>query len=121
MDVGAGGRIQGDSIFIEMLWAGNDLDSGELGDVSVPDVAVEAERGATAFALDVDEAGVRQLLEVVRDGSWAENFLLIERTARASVLAGDLLQDGEAAGVGNSAGDDLHLVVRKMFSRLRHG
>jgi hypothetical protein len=31
------------------------------------------------------------------------------------------LQDGEAPRVGNSAGDGLHLVVRKMFPRLRHG
>jgi hypothetical protein len=31
-----------------------------------------------------------------------------------------LLKDGEAAGVGESAGDGLHLVVGEMFSS-RHG
>ena len=38
-----------------------------------------------------------------------------------AVVTGDLLQDGEAARVGDGAGDGLHLVVRKMFSRFRHG
>jgi len=36
-------------------------------------------------------------------------------------VAGDLLEDGEAAGVGESAGDGLHLVVGEMFSGLPHG
>ena len=107
-------------MFIEILWAGCDLQLGELGQVGIPYLALEGERGAAAFALDVDEASVRQLLEVVRDGGGAENLLCGERSAGGPVLASDLLQDGEAAGVGDSAGDGLHLVVGKMFSRLRH-
>src|ERR1700743_1315927 len=94
------GGIQDVSMFIEMLWTGDDLQLGELREVGVPDVALEGKRGAAAFALDVDQPGVRQLLEVVGDRGGAEHLLLGKRTAGCGVLAGNLLQDGGARGCG---------------------
>jgi hypothetical protein len=86
------------------------LQRGELGEVGVPDIAAEGEVGAAAFASDFDQAGLAELLHVVRDGGRAESFFCLEGAARGGVVAaGDLLQDGVAVGVGEGAGDLLGL------------
>jgi hypothetical protein len=114
MDERASGKVSEVSIFIEVL------EFGELRKVGVPDVAMKREAGAAAFALDVDKASVGQLLEMVRDGCRTEDLLLCKGAALYAVAAGDLLEDGEAARVGEGAGDGLHPIVGESRCAFRH-
>ena len=82
----------------------------QLMEVGVPGGAAEGEAHLATEALGVDEAGLLQLLEMVRDGGRGDALLGVEVTAEQIFGAGDLLKDGEAAGVGEGAGDCLEVL-----------
>jgi hypothetical protein len=82
------------------------LDLGELLEVGVEDVALQGEAGELALALDVDEAGVLQLLDVVGEGRGADVVGGMEGAAGHGVGAGaDLAQNLVATWLGEGAGD----------------
>ena len=83
------------------------LKLAEALQVGVPELSPDAEAGGASFALDVDQAGFGELFDVVREGGGADDGLLTQTTALEGFGGGDLLEDGEAARVGEGAGDGL--------------
>ncbi len=72
---------------------------------------MECDAGISAFAGYFDQAGLLQHGEVVGDGGWTEALVLVKGDAQESLVAGDLAQHGEAAGVGDGAGDGFDLLI----------
>ena len=54
--------------FLGRILEGGSLEALEVGEEGLPDVAAEGEFGEFAFALDVDEAGGFEFLEVMGEG-----------------------------------------------------
>ncbi len=79
--------------------------------ICLPDRTAEGEVRGPAAALHVDETSLAQLFQVVRDGGSADDLMDFERAARQAIDCGDLLQHGEAPGIGDGAADRVELLV----------
>src|SRR5690606_162407 len=86
----------------------------ELGSVGLDHAWDDAGAGVLAVALGLDEPGLDQLLEVVRDRRLGDRELVAEGLIGALVLGGDDLEDGEAARVGERLRDALELTGREL-------
>lgn len=99
------------------MWRGGDGFSGFLqGDktlhVSLIYRPAKKEVRAPSLALYFDESGLIELFHVMGDGCRADDVMFAERAARQAVCGRHLLQDGEAARIGEGATDRVKLIVR---------
>ncbi len=85
---------------------------GEPLQVGLEDVALEHEVHELALALDLHQARRLELLDVVREGRGADVVRFLQGRARAGRIGGaDLLQDLEAARLGEGACDARELAL----------
>lgn len=97
------------------------LERLQMTEIGVPDRASQSQAHAAAAALSLDEAGLLKFMEVMRDGSGADAAMRVEPAAEQAVGCGDLLQNGEAAGIGEGAGDRLKLLQSELLRIRRCG
>lgn len=92
------------------------LDSLQPLEILPPDVAPEAEEHDAAIAYRIDESGLLQFAEVVRDGGGTDAALRI-KTAAGKAFGGssDLLKHAEAPRVRQGPSYGVELVVRERF------
>ena len=81
--------------------------------ISVPHRAAKAETHPAPFADNVDQTRFGEFLQVMRDSGGGNVSVFSERAAGHRVAAGDLLKDGEAARVRESASNSCRLLRRK--------
>lgn len=86
---------------------------GEAAAVGVPSGTAKAETHHASFTLGGDETGFRKLFQVVGDGGGRDVMMGVESAAGDGLLHGNLLKHGEAARVGEGAGDGVELLVRE--------
>ncbi len=95
------------------------LNFGEVSQVGVEDVALQAKAGKFAFAGDRDKARGFEFLHVVGQGGSGDRLALTYLGAGNGTIPGaDLLQNFMASRISQGLGDEVNLVLGKGF--LRH-
>jgi len=89
------------------------LNFGECCEVSVPDFALELERGEFALAADMDKPSLLKLFQVVRHGGSGDGLALAERATGDFLTVRNLFEDVEAARVRDRARDVLDPNLRE--------
>ena len=79
--------------------------------IGVPDRPAEGQVGHSTAAFHLDKSCLAEVLEVVRDGGCGDDLVRLKCAASHRFSRSDLLQDGEAARVGESAPNGLELLV----------
>src|SRR5579871_4338636 len=75
------------------------LELAQVGEVFPPDFAAQAEMGKLSFPADLDQPGVDQFLDVVRQGGGADGHIAAHVAAGKLLAPGDARQDFIAARV----------------------
>lgn len=86
-----------------------ELNFGQVIEVCAEHVALHGEIGELAFANDFDESGGFQFLKVVRERGGADGLAFADVSACRTTAGADLLQDFDAAWVGERLCDQLEL------------
>lgn len=75
----------------------------------------------TAFTVDLDQARLVQLFEVMRDGRGADVLMRFKSRAEHTWISGNLLEDRKAARIGDRSRYRIELLLVQLgFSDCRH-
>jgi hypothetical protein len=92
------------------------LDLGEFFQVSAPDVFAERKVHEFSVTFGFDEAGVLELLDVVRQGGRSHSDVFAKVGTGDALAGGDALKNLEARRVGDRAGDEIELPLGESYS-----